>query len=48
MADEPDGRGPLLQRSTGKAVMSLFDPEVIYEDANLPDHSGETSMATRG
>jgi ketosteroid isomerase-like protein len=34
--------GPLLNRSTGEADLSLFDPEVIYEDANLPDHSGET------
>ena len=44
----PDGRGPLLQRSTGKAVMSLFDPEVIYEDANLPGHSGGTYHGHEG
>jgi uncharacterized protein len=25
----------------GEADMSLFDPEVTYEDANLPDHVGE-------
>jgi ketosteroid isomerase-like protein len=28
--------------------MSLFDPEVTYEDANLPDHAGETYHGHEG
>jgi ketosteroid isomerase-like protein len=43
----PDG-GPLLNRNTGEADLSLFDPEVVYEDANLPDHSGETYHGHEG
>jgi ketosteroid isomerase-like protein len=35
------GVGALLNRNTGKSDMSLLDPEVIYEDASLPDHIGE-------
>jgi ketosteroid isomerase-like protein len=28
--------------------MSPFDPDVIYEDANLPDHAGETYYGHAG
>lgn len=28
--------------------MSILDPEVVYEDANLPDHIGETYRGHEG
>ena len=30
-----------LDGSTGKTEMSQLDPEVVLEDASLPDHVGE-------
>jgi ketosteroid isomerase-like protein len=36
------GKGPLVSRHTGEAVVSQFDPEVVYEDTNWPDHAAET------
>ncbi len=32
----------------GVVDASLFDPDVIYEDANLPDHAGETYHGPEG
>jgi ketosteroid isomerase-like protein len=32
----------------GKIDMDLLDPDVIYEDANLPDHIGETYRGHEG
>ena len=32
----------------GEVDLSLFDPEVVYEDNNLPDHIGETYRGHQG
>jgi ketosteroid isomerase-like protein len=32
----------------GDADLALLDPDVVYEDANLPDHIGETYRGTEG
>jgi ketosteroid isomerase-like protein len=32
----------------GAVDVSLFDPEVVYEDANLPDHIGESYRGYEG
>jgi ketosteroid isomerase-like protein len=32
----------------GEGDMSLLDPEVIYEDTNLPDHVGESYRGHEG
>ena len=32
----------------GEMDMSILDPEVVYEDANLPDHIGETYRGHEG
>lgn len=42
----PDG--PLIDRSTGEAVTSHFDPEIVYEDSILPDHARETYRGIEG
>src|SRR5438876_11256173 len=34
--------------SRGEGDMSLLDPEVTYEDRNLPDHVGETYRGHEG
>lgn len=42
------GGGPLVDRRTGQAVTSHFDPEVEYEDGTLPDHAEETYQGIEG
>ena len=32
----------------GTADVSVFDPEVLYEDSNLPDHAGEVYQGIDG
>jgi ketosteroid isomerase-like protein len=32
----------------GDADLSLLDPDIVYEDANLPDHIGETYRGHEG
>ena len=32
----------------GEADFSLLDPEVVYEDSNLPDHAGEAYRGHEG
>jgi len=32
----------------GETDLSLLDPEVVYEDANLPDHTGEAYRGREG
>ena len=40
--------GALVNPDTGEPNMSMFDPEVVYEDGNLPDHIGETYHGVEG
>jgi ketosteroid isomerase-like protein len=32
----------------GETDLSLFDPDVVYEDSNLPDHTGEAYRGHEG
>jgi ketosteroid isomerase-like protein len=41
-------RASLEAWSRGEADVSLFDPEVTYEDTILPDHVGETYRGLEG
>ena len=34
--------------SGGEADLSLFDPDVVFEDNILPDHAGETYRGHEG
>jgi ketosteroid isomerase-like protein len=43
----PEG-GPLVNPHTGEAVTSHLDPQVVYEDAALPDHARETYYGIEG
>ena len=43
-----DIRASLEAWSRGEADVSLFDPEVTYEDTILPDHVGETYRGLEG
>lgn len=36
------GKGPLVSRHTGEAVVAQLDPDVVYEDTIWPDHAAET------
>ena len=41
--------GPLLDRGGGEVdLVSNFDPEVTYEDMDLPDHIGEAYHGREG
>ena len=44
----PDGGWTIETWRRGEADMSGFDPEVVYEDRNLPDHIGETYHGHEG
>jgi ketosteroid isomerase-like protein len=46
--DAWDIRASLEAWNRGEADVSLFDPEVAYEDTILPDHVGETYRGHEG
>ena len=44
-----DPMGDLEALERGEALdLSLIDPDVVYEDANLPDHAGDTYHGAEG
>jgi ketosteroid isomerase-like protein len=43
-----DIRAFVAELKRGDADLSLFDPDVVYEDANLPDHIGESYHGHEG
>ena len=46
--EEWDPKGTLEAWNRGEADLSLFDPEIAYEDTILPDHVGETYHGYEG
>src|SRR2546427_262543 len=44
----PDEGWTIEEWRHGEADLSLLDPEVVYEDNNLPDHIGDTYRGPEG
>jgi ketosteroid isomerase-like protein len=42
------GGGVFVDSATGEVELDQFDPDVVYEDATLPDHIGETYRGHEG